>query len=92
MCWKCINDLTIPVDESSKQIIEEARTPILMKPRQPTRYDYEYERKGTANLFMMFAQLEGWRHVNVTDRRTAVHYAHFLKECGDPVPPTWLPA
>jgi hypothetical protein len=64
-----------------------ASTPIPMKPGQPARYDYEYERKGTANLFMMFAPPEGWRHVNVTDWHTAVHYAHFLKECGNLVLP-----
>ena len=44
-------------------------------------HDYEYERNGTANLFMMFAPLEGWRHVEVTDRHTAVDYAHVLKIC-----------
>ncbi len=42
-----------------------------MKPGRPARCDYEYERNGTANLFMMFAPLEGWRHVAVTDRRAA---------------------
>jgi hypothetical protein len=47
-----------------------------MKKGRPARFDYEYERNGTANLFMMFAPLEGWRHVKVTDRHTAVHYAH----------------
>ena len=71
------------VDESSKQLIEETRTPIPMKPGQPARYDYEYERNGTSNLFMMFAPLEGWRHVKVTDRHTAVDYAHVLKEVSD---------
>jgi len=71
------------VDESSKQLIEETRTPIPMKPGQPARYDYEYERNGTSNLFMMFAPLEGWRHVKVTDRHTAVDYAHVLKELSD---------
>ena len=71
------------VDESSKQLIEETRTPIPMKPGQPARYDYEYERNGTANLFMMFAPLEGWRHVKVTDRHTAVDYANVLKELSD---------
>jgi hypothetical protein len=53
---------------------------------RPARYDYEYERNGTANLFMMFAPLEGWRHVKVTDRHTAVDYAHVLKEVGHPFP------
>ena len=47
------------------------------------RHDYEYERNGTANLFMMFAPLEGWRHVEVTDRHTAVDYAHVLKDLSD---------
>jgi len=50
---------------------------------RPARFDYEYERKGTANLFMMFAPLEGWRHVKVTDRHTAVDYAHALKDLAD---------
>ena len=49
----------------------------------PARFDYEYERKGTANLFMMFAPLEGWRLVKVTDRHTAVDYAHALKDLAD---------
>jgi len=45
------------VDESSKQLIKETRTAIPMKSGRPARYDYEYERNGTANLFMMFAPL-----------------------------------
>ncbi len=68
------------LDETSKQLVSETRTPIPMKPGQPERVDYEYERNGTANLFMLFAPLEGWRHVEVTDRRTAVDYAHILKD------------
>jgi hypothetical protein len=51
------------------------------KPEQPARCDYEYERNGTANLFMMFAPLEGWRHVEVTDRHTAVDKV--LKDLSD---------
>lgn len=54
-----------------------------MKPGQPVRADYEYERHGTANLFMFFAPLEGWRHIKVTDRRTAIDYAHALKDLAD---------
>jgi hypothetical protein len=54
------------LDESSKQLVSETRTPL---PRQPQRVDYEYERNGTANMFMLFAPLEGWRHVEVTERR-----------------------
>ena len=71
------------VDETSKQLLAETREPIPMKPGRPVRCDYEYERNGTANLFMMFAPLEGWRHVKVTDRHTAVDYAHVLKDLAD---------
>jgi len=71
------------VDETSKQLIAETRVPIGAKPGRPARYDYEYRRNGTANLFMMFAPLEGWRHVKVTDRHTALDYAQVLKELSD---------
>jgi len=71
------------VDETSKQLLAETRVPIPMKPGRPARCDYEYQRNGTANLFMMFAPLEGWRHVKVTDRHTAVDYAHVLKDLAD---------
>ena len=70
-------------DETSKQLIAETRVPLPMKPGRPARHDYEYERNGTANLFMMFAPLEGWRHVKVTDRHTAIDYAHVLKDLAD---------
>ena len=71
------------LDETSKQLIAETRVPIPMKPGRPARLDYEYARNGVANLFMMFAPLEGWRDVKVTDRRTAVDYAHVLKDLAD---------
>jgi len=71
------------VDESSKQLTLETRTPIPMQPGQLRREDHEYERNGTVNIFMMFAPLEGWRHVEVTDRRTAIDYAHLLKRASD---------
>ena len=71
------------LDETSKQLIAETRVPIPMKSGRPARFDYEYERNGTANLFMLFAPLEGWRHVKVTDRHTAVDYAHVLKDLAD---------
>src|SRR5437868_11654705 len=73
----------VSLDETSKQLIGETRVPIPMKAGRPARHDYEYERNGTANLFMMFAPLEGWRHVKVTDRHTAIDYAHVLKELAD---------
>ena len=71
------------LDESSKQLTAETRVPIAAKPGQPSRYDYEYRRNGTANLFMMFAPLEGWRQVKITDRHTAADYAQVLKELSD---------
>jgi hypothetical protein len=71
------------LDETSKQLIAETRVPIAAKPGRPARHDYEYQRNGTANLFMMFAPLEGWRHVKVTQRHTAVDYAQVLKELSD---------
>ena len=71
------------LDETSKQLLAETRLPIPMKPGRPARCDYEYERNGTANLFMMFAPLEGWRHIKVTDRHTAVDYARVLKDLAD---------
>jgi DDE superfamily endonuclease len=71
------------LDETSKQLVAETRSPVAMRPGLPVRVDYEYARNGVANLFMMFAPLEGWRHVKVTDRRTAVDYAHVLRDLAD---------
>jgi hypothetical protein len=68
------------LDETSKQMIIETRAPIPATPGRRARHDYEYERNGVANLFMMFAPLEGWRCVKVTDRHAAVDYAHALKD------------
>jgi uncharacterized small protein (DUF1192 family) len=75
------------LDETSKQLIKETRVPIPARPGRPARTDYEYERNGTANIFMLFAPLEGWRHVEVTDRHAAVDYAHLLKDVSD----RWYP-
>jgi uncharacterized small protein (DUF1192 family) len=71
------------LDETSKQLITETRVPIAATPGHPARHDSEYERNGTANLFMIFAPLEGWRHVEVTDRHTGVDYAQILKGLSD---------
>ena len=71
------------MDEASKQQVKETRTPLPAKPGEPERYDYEYERNGTSNLFMIFAPLEGWRHVEVTHRRTAIDWAHRMKDLVD---------
>ncbi len=71
------------LDETSKQLTRETRTPIPMAPDREARFDYEYERAGVASLFMLFAPLEGWRHVAVRERRTAVDYARILKDLAD---------
>jgi hypothetical protein len=71
------------LDETSKQLIAETRQPLPMLPGQPARFDYEYKRNGTANAFMLFAPLEGWRQVKITERRTAIDYAHVLKDLSD---------
>jgi len=71
------------LDETSKQLIVETRARIPAKPGRPARHDYEYERNGAANLFMMFAPLEGWRRVKIIDRYAAGDYAQVLKELSD---------
>jgi transposase len=75
-------DLDRPVvciDEVPVQLVEEARTPVPPRPGRPARYDYEYRRCGTANLFIAFTPLLGWRAVRVTERRTAADFADFLR-------------
>lgn len=62
-------------DETPVQLISETRPSISMQPGQPARYDYEYHREGTANLFMFFAPLLNWRHVKVTPQRTKKDWA-----------------
>ena len=69
----------ICLDEASKQLVGEVIEPIPAEPGQPERYDYEYTRNGTANLFMISAPLLGWRAVHVTERRTAVDFAEVVR-------------
>ena len=71
------------LDEQSKQLIAETRTPITAAAGRPARVDYEYERRGTANLFMQFEPLGGRRRVKVTARRTLIDFAHVLRELVD---------
>ena len=71
------------MDETSKQQTRETRTPLPTKPGQPAMHDHEYERNGTANLFMAYAPLRGWRHVKVTDRRTKEDFSHFMRDLVD---------
>jgi hypothetical protein len=70
---------TVCFDETSKQLISETRKTLPARPGQVERYDYEYERNGTRNLFMFFEPLAGQRHVTVTERRTKQDFAHCMK-------------
>jgi hypothetical protein len=67
------------LDEASKQLIGETRLPVPAGPGRPERFDYEYVRNGTANLFLISEPLLGWRAVQVTERRTAVDFAEVLR-------------
>ena len=67
------------LDEASKQLIGEVAAPVPAQPGQPERIDYQYVRNGTANLFMISEPLIGWRHVEVTERRTAVDFAAVVR-------------
>ena len=66
-------------DETSTQMLADARAPIPAAPGQPRREDYEYRREGTRNLFMACEPLAGWRHVEVTERRTKEDFAHQMR-------------
>ena len=71
------------LDESSKQLVGEIRSPLPAGPGQPARYDCEYVRNGTANLFIAFEPLAGWRRVEVTDCRRRSDWAWFVKDLVD---------
>ena len=73
----------ICMDETSKQLVSEVLAPLLTRPGQIERYDYEYERQGVANLFIAFEPFIGRRHLTVTDRRTKLDWAYFIKELAD---------
>ena len=66
-------------DERPLQLVAETRTPLPTQPGRPRRSDYEYRRNGTCNLFTMVEPLAGWRHVEATERRTAVDCAHQMQ-------------
>ena len=66
-------------DETSKQLIGETREPLPAAPGEPARYDYEYVRNGTRNLFMFTEPQAGWRHIVVTERRTMLDFAHQMQ-------------
>lgn len=74
-------------DESSKQLIADVRPSSLPQPGQVARQDSEYQRNGTANLFMCFEPLAAWRHITVTDHRTRQDFAHQIRFLVDTVYP-----
>lgn len=70
-------------DETPTQLIGEARSPIPAEPGQPERYDYEYRRHGTANLFVALDAHRPWRTVKLTEHRTARDFAECMRELVD---------
>ena len=74
---------TVCFDETSKQLVAETRPPRPAVPGRIAQYDYEYERNGVRNLFLFFEPLAGWRHIEVTERRTKLDWAHCMKELVD---------
>jgi hypothetical protein len=68
------------LDEASKQLVGETRTPVPPAPGQPARQDYEYVRNGAADLFLATEPLAGWRQVWVTDQRTRLDFAQVVKD------------
>jgi transposase len=70
-------------DETPRQLIGETRVPVRAKPGQAARFDYEYVRNGTANVFMFIDVHRPWRHVKVTDRRAAGDFAQCMRELVD---------
>jgi len=81
------NHPQVCLDEKSVQLIAETRRPLPSRPGQPERFDYEYQRNGTANLFVFFQPLKGWRHVLVTDRRTKMDFAQCMRYLVDELLP-----
>ena len=77
------NEVLVCLDETGKQQVKETRQPCPAQPGAAGSYDYEYERNGVSNLFMLFAPLEGWRRVEVTDRRTKAGWAQVVKQLVD---------
>jgi len=71
------------VDETSKQLIGEVRTPLPTRPGRPQLFDHEYKRNGTANLFMMVEPLTGACRVKITEHRTRIDWAHVMRELVD---------
>ena len=77
------NEVLVCLDETSKQQVKETRQPLPARPGYAKAYDHEYQRNGVSNLFMLFAPLEGWRRVEVTDRRTRIDWAGVVRKLVD---------
>ena len=77
------NEVLVCLDETSKQLVQETRQPLPPRPGAPMAYDHEYQRNGVSNLFMLFVPLEGWRRVEVTDRRTRTDWAEVVRKLVD---------
>ena len=77
------NRPVVCMDETSKQLVKETRVPQPVSPGHAERIDYEYERNGTANVFLFVAPLAGWRKVNITERRTRSDWAEQIRELVD---------
>jgi hypothetical protein len=71
------------MDEKPKQLVKETRAPLARSKGRPERIDYEYERNGTANVFLFVEPLRGWRRVEATERRTRRDWAHQVKRLVD---------
>ena len=76
-------EVLVSLDETSKQLVGETRQPLPPRPGYARAYDYEYQRNGVSNLFMLFAPLEGWRRVEVTQRRTKSDWARVVRKLVD---------
>ena len=76
-------EVLVCLDETGKQLVGETRQSRPPRPGSARAYDYEYQRNGVSNLFMLFAPLEGWRRVEVTDRRTKVDWARVVQKLVD---------
>ena len=70
-------------DEKPLQLLQDTRDPKPVQPGQPALQDHEYRREGTANIFMTVEPLRGWRHVDVTERRTKLDFAEQMKQLVD---------
>lgn len=71
------------MDEKPKQLVKETRAPLACSKGQPRRFDYEYERNGTANVFVFVEPLKGWRRLEVTPRRTKIDWAQQIRHLAD---------